>query len=75
VRQETIREEPIPGSKLVRDVIPAVLFFGLSLAAPLAVAQTAPDKVKIEWLGHEFYRFTSPKGVTIITSPWLANPD
>ena len=63
-------------SKPIKDILRAILFIGLSLAAPVAaVAQTAPDKVKIEWLGHEFYRFTSPKGVTIITSPWLANPD
>ena len=63
-------------SKPIEDILRAILFIGLSLAAPVAaVAQTAPDKVKIEWLGHEFYRFTSPKGVTIITSPWLANPD
>jgi len=62
--------------KPIEDILRAILFIGLSLAAPVAaVAQTAPDKVKIEWLGHEFYRFTSPKGVTIITSPWLANPD
>src|SRR5690348_5381095 len=33
------------------------------------------EKVKVEWLGHEFYRLTSPKGVVVITSPWLANPD
>jgi len=32
-------------------------------------------RVKVEWLGHEFYRLTSPKGVVVITSPWLANPD
>lgn len=32
-------------------------------------------KVKVEWLGHEFYRLTSPKGVVVITSPYLANPD
>jgi L-ascorbate metabolism protein UlaG (beta-lactamase superfamily) len=32
-------------------------------------------KVKVEWLGHEFFRLTSPKGVVVITSPWLANPD
>ena len=36
---------------------------------------TEAGKVKVEWLGHEFYRLTSPKGVVIITSPWLANPD
>jgi len=35
----------------------------------------AQGKVKVEWLGHEFYRLTSPKGVVVITSPWLANPD
>jgi L-ascorbate metabolism protein UlaG (beta-lactamase superfamily) len=62
-------------SKRCKGTIRAVLF-SLSLGTPVAaVAQTASDKVKIEWLGHEFYRFTSPKGVTVITSPWLANPD
>ena len=43
-----------------------------------AFAQTpaaVEGKVRIEWLGHEFYRLTSPKGVVIVTSPWLANPD
>ena len=34
-----------------------------------------PGKVKLEWLGHEFYRFTSPNGVVVVTSPWLGNPD
>jgi L-ascorbate metabolism protein UlaG (beta-lactamase superfamily) len=63
-------------SKPARGIARAILFLGLSLVAPLAaVAQTATDKVKVEWLGHEFYRFTSPKGVVVITSPWLANPD
>jgi L-ascorbate metabolism protein UlaG (beta-lactamase superfamily) len=63
-------------SKPISSIIRAILFIGLSLAKPVAaVAQTAPDKVKIEWLGHEFYRFTSPKGVVVLTSPWLANPD
>ena len=48
------------------------------LASPAGFAQTAAaeqGKVKVEWLGHEFYRLTSPKGVVVITSPWLANPD
>ncbi len=48
------------------------------LASPVGFAQTSPaepGKVKVEWLGHEFYRLTSPKGVVLITSPWLANPD
>jgi L-ascorbate metabolism protein UlaG (beta-lactamase superfamily) len=62
-------------SQGVKATIRAALV-GLALAIPgTAVAQTPPNKVKVEWLGHEFYRFTSPKGVTVITSPWLANPD
>jgi len=45
-------------------------------SAGFAQSPTASEgKVKVEWLGHEFYRLTSPKGVVIITSPWLANPD
>ena len=60
----------------------AVLTLGLVVgglvASPVGFTQTTADgqgKVKIEWLGHEFYRLTSPKGVVVITSPWLANPD
>lgn len=60
----------------------AILTSGLILASlvtsSVAFAQaptTGQGKVKIEWLGHEFYRLTSPKGVVVITSPWLANPD
>ena len=37
--------------------------------------RSGDGKVKVEWLGHEFFRFTSPKGIVIVTSPWLANPD
>ena len=50
---------------------------GLVAASP-SVAQTpaaGQEKVKVEWLGHEFYRLTSPKGVVVVTSPWLGNPD
>jgi L-ascorbate metabolism protein UlaG (beta-lactamase superfamily) len=35
----------------------------------------AQGKVKVEWLGHEFYRLTSPSGLVVITSPYLDNPD
>jgi L-ascorbate metabolism protein UlaG (beta-lactamase superfamily) len=35
----------------------------------------AQGTVKLEWLGHEFYRLTSPQGVVVLTSPWLENPD
>ena len=63
----------------------AALMLGLVAAAPASLAQQLqrqipapapePGKVKIEWLGHEFYRFTSPNGVVVVTSPYLANPD
>jgi L-ascorbate metabolism protein UlaG (beta-lactamase superfamily) len=29
----------------------------------------------MEWLGWMFFRFTSPRGVVVLTSPWLNNPD
>lgn len=54
------------------------LFFVGLVASSASFAQTptaGQGKVKVEWLGHEFYRLTSPKGVVVITSPWLANPD
>lgn len=67
------------GSRLARRTAAALLAIGLALAGSAAsLAQTpapAPGKVKIEWLGHEFYRLTSPGGVVVITSPWLTNPD
>ena len=63
----------------------AALMLGLVVAAPAGFAQQlqreipapvgTPGKVKIEWLGHEFYRFTSPNGVVVVTSPYLNNPD
>lgn len=56
----------------------AVLIFAGLTPPPAAFAQAAADvqgKVKVEWLGHQFYRLTSPKGVVVITSAWLANPD
>jgi L-ascorbate metabolism protein UlaG (beta-lactamase superfamily) len=72
------------GARLFRfAACPAVLLVALSLAGALAVpagrAQTAPDaapgRVRLEWLGHLFYRLTSPQGVVVLTSPWLANAD
>src|SRR2546423_1470905 len=55
-----------------------ILTLSLFVAASSGFAQTlaaGQGKVKVEWLGHEFYRLTSPNGVVVITSPWLANPD
>ena len=62
----------------------ATLVFAFLFAAPAFAQQLqrqipapapTPGKVKIEWLGHEFYRLTSPNGVVVLTSPWLGNPD
>jgi hypothetical protein len=68
--------------KSIGSVSRAILTAGIILVglagSSLGFAQeitAASGKVKIEWLGHEFYRLTSPKGVVILTSPWLANPD
>jgi L-ascorbate metabolism protein UlaG (beta-lactamase superfamily) len=46
-----------------------------STASRAQTSAPAQGKVSVEWLGHEFYRFTSPKGVVVVTSPWLGNPD
>jgi L-ascorbate metabolism protein UlaG (beta-lactamase superfamily) len=67
-----------PRRLIASAALTAVVLAASLLAAPFAFAQAAADgqgKVKLEWLGHEFYRLTSPKGVVVITSPWLANPD
>src|ERR1044071_10037075 len=63
---------------MIRALFSLGLIVGALSAPPVGFAQTPADgqgKVKIEWLGHEFYRLTSPKGVVVITSPWLAKPD
>ena len=69
-------------ARTIRLITRAILTLSLVVGglgeSPVGFAQTPADgegKVKIEWLGHEFYRLTSPKGVVVITSPWLANPD
>jgi L-ascorbate metabolism protein UlaG (beta-lactamase superfamily) len=66
----------------IRLITRALLTLGLVVGglvlSTVGFGQTPADgqgKVKIEWLGHEFYRLTSPKGVVVITSPWLGNPD
>lgn len=59
-----------------RAVLLAIVLTAGLAAPPSARAQTPTEcKVKLEWLGHEFFRLTSPKGVVVLTSPWLANPD
>jgi L-ascorbate metabolism protein UlaG (beta-lactamase superfamily) len=44
------------------------------LGSPLPTPAAAQGTVRLEWLGHQFYRLTSPQGVQVITSPWLDNP-
>jgi hypothetical protein len=61
---------------------PAVLLLSAILASLFAIsalpasppAANAQGTAKLEWLGHEFYRITSPEGLVIITSPQLLNP-
>src|SRR5688572_19209385 len=81
-RKHRRRRTHMIGTSSIRLITRAVLTFSLIVvsfvASPVSYAQTPTaeqGKVKIEWLGHEFYRLTSPKGVVVITSPWLANPD
>jgi L-ascorbate metabolism protein UlaG (beta-lactamase superfamily) len=47
---------------------------GLSTHAPRSAA-AQQGTAQVEWLGHLFYRLTSPQGAVILTSPWLENPD
>jgi L-ascorbate metabolism protein UlaG (beta-lactamase superfamily) len=66
-------------------LVGALVAVCLSLAAFASAQAQAPapatgtgggtGKVKIEWLGNEFFRLTSPNGVVVLTSPWLDNPD
>ncbi len=58
----------------------AVLFASVLVATVLASSAApfishAQGTVRIEWLGHEFYRVTSPQGIVVVTSPWLLNYD
>ncbi len=70
------------GAQFIRIIKCFVLMLGLivgSFTQPASsFAQTPTDgqgKVKVEWLGNEFYRLTSPKGVVVLTSPQLKNRD
>lgn len=40
-----------------------------------ARAATEQEVVTVEWLGSQFFRFTSPRGVVVLTSPDLRNAD
>ncbi len=58
---------------LVSVILASLLAF--SGAFTHAGANAAQGSVKLEWLGHLFYRLTSPEGVVVLTSPGLSNPD
>src|SRR4051794_17754488 len=69
-----------PIHRAVRPTVLAITAVLVILLASLGLpvssgAQTGQSGVTLEWLGHEFYRITSPQGVVVLTSPWLDNPD
>jgi hypothetical protein len=60
-----------------RAVLTAALVLASLVPSSFVFAQTpagGQGKVKIEWLGHEFYRLTSPKGVVEIHQPLARQP-
>lgn len=80
--QEAVRRtKQMPESRNIKGIRSAIFALGsliIGIFIPVfAIAQTAGagGKVKVEWLGHEFYRITSPNGIVVLTSPWLGNPD
>ena len=44
-------------------------------ASKTASPEGSQAGVQMEWLGHMFFRFTSPNGVVVLTSPWVFNAD
>ena len=67
------------GAGSIRFITHAIPIFGLLaiglVAAPVGFAQTPTaeqGKVKVEWLGHQFFRLTSPKALSC--SPALSSP-
>ncbi len=61
------------GILLVSVLLASVLL--TSTAPPRSWAAESQGTVRLEWLGHMFYRITSPQGVVVLTSPWLFNDD
>jgi L-ascorbate metabolism protein UlaG (beta-lactamase superfamily) len=47
----------------------------LPIGSSTTASASAQGTVRLEWLGHEFYRLTSPGGVVVVTSPLLLNAD
>ena len=60
---------------LVLACLAGTASFAQQLQRQVPAPAPAAGKVKLEWLGHEFFRFTSPNGVVVVTSPYLGNPD
>jgi L-ascorbate metabolism protein UlaG (beta-lactamase superfamily) len=52
----------------------SILITGLLLAGQTLFAQ-AKAEVKMEWLSHSHFRFTSPNGKILLTNPHLDNAD
>ena len=70
------------GERTIRRTARVLLALALVAASFAATASgfaqtpvAEQGKVKVEWLGHQFFRMTSPKGIVVLTSAQLANPD
>src|SRR5262245_34064255 len=73
-RRSTMRRIRVP---VVVASVSACLALAVALLGPLAAppAASAQGNVTMEWLGQMFFRFTSPNGVVVMTSPWLTGQD
>jgi L-ascorbate metabolism protein UlaG (beta-lactamase superfamily) len=63
------------GARATILLVSVVLATTVATAPITSRAAEEQGTVSIEWLGHEFYRITSPQGVVIVASPNLFNPD
>jgi L-ascorbate metabolism protein UlaG (beta-lactamase superfamily) len=75
----TMNRALLPAMILTTVVLLGVSGLLASHAAPVSTASAHPamsqDSVTMEWLGWMFFRFTSPRGTVVLTSPWLENAD
>jgi L-ascorbate metabolism protein UlaG (beta-lactamase superfamily) len=62
-------------SLLAALVLALVGLPGAPSSARPTLARDQPGMVTVEWLGWNFYRFTSPSGKVVLVNPFVANPD
>lgn len=58
-----------------RESIFLLFVVGLILMGAQILFAQERGEVKMEWLSHSHFRFTSPKGKILLTNPHLDNPD